>query len=109
MIAAGRLIHRVRIATPTIGEPDDRGSRAVTWTQTLATVWACIEPLTSRTQELAKAFTPTVTHTITIRYLSTVTSRHRVEMGSRVFAINGVINAREENEDTVLYCTEVIE
>lgn len=106
MIAAGKLNRRVRIAIPTVGDPDERGERPITWATTFARRWACLEPISARTIEQAKSFSATVSHTITLRYLQGISVRHRVESGDRVFAINGIIDPKDSHEDTVLYVTE---
>lgn len=106
MIAAGQLTHRIAIHTPTHGTPDARGTRAVNWDAILDIVWARIEPVAPKWTEQAKAIAPTASHRITIRHRTDVTSRHRIEIGPRVFAINAVLDPKESKEDTILYCTE---
>lgn len=102
---AGRLRHRVTIETPG-GTSSAFGEVAQTWS-TLATVWAAVEPTTSRERvenEQTKTFT---THRVQIRYRANVTTAERVQFGSRTLNILSVINPNEQNATLELLCTEV--
>jgi|AGTN01.1.fsa_nt_gi phage head-tail adaptor, putative, SPP1 family len=59
--------------------------------------WAKVEPLSNRELLLAQQTNSTITHRLTIRYRSDVTSRMRVVFGERVFYLEGVRNLEERN------------
>ncbi len=75
---------------------DSQGGFTEAWA-TDATVWASIEPVKAYERfQAAKMETP-VSHKITIRYRSGVTTKKRILWGSRVLDIKGVINVKEQN------------
>lgn len=102
---AGRLRHRVTIETPG-GSASAFGEVAQSWS-TVATVWAAVEPTSSRERvenEQTKAFT---THRIHMRYRSDVTTAERVVFNSRTLNITSVVNPDERDATLELLCTEV--
>ena len=105
-IAAGKLNQRVELQSATYTQ-DDRGEPIADW-DTYATVWAEIEPLQPRQAEVARSYADSITHTITIRYTDDFLPTHRILQGTRVFAINGVINVKEADTELTIFATEVI-
>ena len=102
---AGKLNKRISLTalsetTNSFGE--QTGSYA-----SYATVWAAIEPLSGRELEHAQQISAEITHKITVRYNSSVTSKHRITYGSRTFEIEAVLNPDERNEQLVLMCKEI--
>lgn len=104
---AGSLKHRVTISAPTQVQSSADGSIGETWT-TLDTVWASIEPISTREQaNRQQAALPEATHSVRIRYLSGITSRCKVVYGSRTLDIVGPpMNVKEANAEMVLVCKE---
>ncbi len=103
---AGRLRHKIAIqaTTPTrneYGEPIDSWA-----TISGGSVWASIEPLSGKEDLPARVMDAEVSHRITIRALSSVTTNHRILLGSRVFDINAVLNWQDRGIFMVLMCTE---
>jgi len=101
---AGQLRHRVTIQSRTTAR-DAHDDPIATWS-TVVKVWASIEPLNARELILAQQVESNVTHKVTIRYRSGVTSAMRVVFGSRTFEIDSVINTDERNITMVLMCEE---
>lgn len=102
---AGRLRHRVTIETPS-GSASAFGEVAQSWS-TVATVWAAVEPTSSRERvenEQTKTFT---THRIHMRYRSDVSTAERLTFDSRTLNILSVINPNEQNATLEILCTEV--
>lgn len=95
---------RIAIESPVI-VPDGAGQRKTTWSP-VATVWAKIAPNTASERDAAKGQYSHCSHTLTINYREGITRTMRAVRGSRVFAIEGVINVREENRELQLFCTE---
>lgn len=85
MIDPGRLRFRLVLEAPVV-TADDSGGVARSYTAA-ATVWAAIEPLTTRESLDADELGGMLTHRITIRAGVTVTTRHRLALGARVFRI----------------------
>ncbi len=104
---AGLLRNSVVIKSPSRATGAD-GKVTVTWTTTVATVWASIEPLTGKEFMESQQMKNTVTHRIRIRHLAGVVPTYRVEFDSRVFNIEYVLNADERNIEMELMCKEVV-
>lgn len=103
-IHAGRLRHQVTLQSQDTAQ-DSYGDAVRSWVD-LATVWAEVRPLSGRELWAAQQTQATTTHQVMTRYLAGVTSSCRVKYGSRVFAIDAVLNPDERNERLVLLCTE---
>ena len=104
MIRAGSLRHRVEIQSVT-DSASAFGDVSQSWS-TVTTVWASIEPLKAREAFEAQQTKTRVSHRVEIRYISGVTTKHRLVYGSRTLNINSVLNPGERNERLVLVCTE---
>jgi len=100
----GDLRHRVSIQS-VAQSSDGQGGYTEGWS-TDSTVWAKIDPLNGYERMQAQQLASPVTHKVTIRYLSGLTTKHRLLSGSRVFAIKEVINLAEENRFLQLRCVE---
>lgn len=95
MTSSGDLRKRVTIQaeTPTT---DNAGGYALAWTDVM-TVWADIKPSSGQ-----KVFTDShleghVTHHITMRYQTGITTDMRVTYNSRLFNIRAALNTDEQN------------
>jgi SPP1 family predicted phage head-tail adaptor len=101
----GKLRHRVELKSLSQNQ-NNFGETQDTWT-TYTTVWARIEPLRGRELMLAQQANSEVTIRVTIRYNSSVTTKDRVVIGSRVLEIVAVINLDERNIKQELLCKEI--
>lgn len=101
----GRLGHRIQIQENQYAASDAHGNPVPTWT-TIATVWADVMPLSGRELLLAQQVNATTTHSVRIRYLSTVRPDQRIVHQGRYFDINGIANDRESDRMQLLQCTE---
>lgn len=101
---AGELRHSVVIESRTLAA-DSYGGRTETWA-TFATVWASVEPLSGSEQWRAQQAQSSVSHKVTIRYLSGVDAKMRVKFGTRYLNIGSVRNVEERNRELELLCTE---
>lgn len=90
------LQHRVEIQAPTETR-DSMGQTVTTW-QTTQVRWAGINPLSDREQFYAAQVRPETTHRVTFRYFDTLTHRHRLKMGNRIFNILSILNLNEAAE-----------
>jgi SPP1 family predicted phage head-tail adaptor len=82
MPTIGELRKRIDLQAPT-DATDSYGQPTRSWS-TYGTVWAQIEPTGGSEGAVANEQQITATHTITIRYLSSVASTHRALFGARV-------------------------
>ena len=103
-LKAGDLDKRVTIQAPTETR-DAGGAVVVTWVD-VATVWAAIEPLRGRELIAAQAEASEVSGKIRLRYLSGITSKHRVVYGARIFDVVAPVNPKERGEALELYVRE---
>lgn len=100
----GTLRERVSLqsATDTV---DAAGQPARAWA-TYSTVWARVEPLSAMETQRADQQIGSITHRVTVRYLSTITNLHRVLYGSRALNIRGVTDTNERHYQMILDCEE---
>lgn len=103
---AGQLRHRVTLQSAS-QSTDSYGQVTLTWSDT-ATVWASVQPLQGREAERAKQIHKDVTHNVTIRYRSGVSTAQRFKLGSRYLNILSVLNTDERNVELVCLCMEVL-
>ena len=89
----GRLRKRLALQSAT-DSTDSYGQPTRTWA-TYATVWGSVEPVTASEAQTAMQQGVSITHKVTVRYLSTVTAEHRALLGSRVLNFRGVRNVDE--------------
>jgi len=105
---AGKLRRRLVVEQPTLSAPNEYGDRVKTWA-TWKTLWVQLEPLQGREAELAKSFAATVSHKIHTRYVAGLLPTFRGRIGSRIFAINAVIDDAEMHRSYTLYVTEIVQ
>ena len=105
---SGQLRHRIIIQVATEVQAATTGEVTKTWA-TWQTVWASIEPISGREYWQAQQTHAELTHKLRIRYLPSLTVRHRVLFGTRVLEINAVQNLDERNIEMVLLCREAVE
>ena len=77
--------------------PDTGGGFSRSWGN-VATVWAEVIPISGREVLANQQLQGQVTHRITIRYRSGVTTAMRVAYEGRVFNIRSVLNIRERDD-----------
>lgn len=101
---AGRLRHRLTIQqrNETQGAT---GEVVLTWT-TYATVWGAVEPVSGRELLAGDRVAAEASVRVLVRYLSGVTTRHRVLFGSRLLEIVAVIDRDERHVELELLCNE---
>lgn len=106
---SGKLRHLVQIQRQDLTGTDAAGHPVENW-ETVAHVFAVVEPLSGREYWQAQQVKTTVTHTVTIRYdrrFQDMTADWRVKHGSRLLNIEVVLNPMERNEELSLMCREV--
>lgn len=107
---AGTLRSRVAILTPPSAESpqDANGQPTAAWT-TAATVWGDLEEQgTAGTTFQDDQFNTANQVTITIRYYSGLTTKHRLQIGSRLFHILHVGGDLQRRVDMVCACVELV-
>jgi SPP1 family predicted phage head-tail adaptor len=102
---AGELDKKVAVQQLT-ETADGQGGFTESWA-TVIEPWAKIRPFSSKEKFFAGQVRAGVTHEVTLRYSSSVTTKGRILWGSRVFDIKGMLNIDERNEKLVLECAEV--
>jgi SPP1 family predicted phage head-tail adaptor len=106
VVAAGKLGHRIELHSAS-ETSDDYGDVLESWSS-YATVWARVMPLQGRELLLAQQVNAELTHQVEIRYNSTVTTTHRVILGSRTLEIVSIINEDERNKNMIMLCKELV-
>lgn len=90
---AGRLPHRV-VVELAAGSADGAGGETVAW-DTLATVWARIEPAAAAEKIVAGHLSGVVSHRITMRYRADIAGGMRIVYRGRIFRLLAVIDPDE--------------
>lgn len=103
---AGKLRNPVTIEKP-VDARDAIGDTDRTWIR-FADAWASIEPLTAREQIVAMQTEASVTHLVTIRFLSGMLPTMRIRWGTRLFNILPPLNTDERRKEVTLTCHEVL-
>lgn len=93
---ASRLRHRVIIEQP-IEAADGAGGLQVTW-QEFTTIWAEIFPRRADEQLFAGQLAKLASHKISVRYLSGLNTKMRINFDGRIFNIVSILNINERNE-----------
>ncbi|KKN41060.1 hypothetical protein LCGC14_0727100 [marine sediment metagenome] len=86
---------------------DAAGGAVHTWV-TDDTIWAHIAPATGKELYAGEQVKAEVTHKITIRYYSAMTTVKRLLFGTRIFDVNFIKNIDERNEYQEMLCKEVV-
>lgn len=90
MLKAGDLRHRVTIQRPVTTQNTSTGALTFGWAE-VKTVWASIQPLSTRELLAAQASQSKVSGRIVIRALSGIDSTMRILHGGKVYNIEGVL------------------
>jgi SPP1 family predicted phage head-tail adaptor len=100
--------HKHRVETQQAEETQtETGDPERTW-KTQATVWAKVEPLSSREQFDARRVDMKTTHRVTIRYYAGLKPDDRVRIkDGRVLNIDGIRDLQERERWTELTCQEI--
>lgn len=105
-IASGKLRHKVALQRPIRTQNPDTGSVSTTW-ETIANVWASVEPLSAREFIAAQAVQSEISARITIRYRPDVDATMRILHRGRIYNIQGVLSdPRSGLEYLTLPCSE---
>jgi SPP1 family predicted phage head-tail adaptor len=103
-LRAGKLRHFITILTPT-DTVDATGATKQTWS-TLINAWAMVLPISAREYVTAGQVFTEMSHKITMRYYSGVTTKCKLQFGTRYFDIKSVSDIEERNEMMCLLCRE---
>lgn len=99
---AGRLRERVTLERKTAGAVDPWGQPIPDAWESLATVWAAVEPLAGREYIAAQAAQSEVTTRIRIRWRGDVDSQIRVVHRGKTYDVMSVIDPRSERRELIL-------
>ena len=103
----GKLRHKVEVQR-FVTKKDEWGNTIEAW-ETLANVWAAIEPMKGEEFFAAMAFQSEITHKVTMRYFGErITTKDLLVFNGRTFDIESVINVEERNKELVLMCKEKV-
>lgn len=103
-LAAGRLRRRVALQRRVL-TANTYGEQVETW-ETLATVWAAVEPVRGREFWAARQTLSEATARILIRHRSDVTTVERVADGAEAWDILSVVDPGSRSEYLELYAKE---
>jgi len=92
----GALRQRLTIEVP-VSTSDGGGGAVLAWSP-VATVWGRVRAVRGAEASRAMRLESHVSHRITIRYRGTVTARHRIVLGTRVFNVRAVLDGADERK-----------
>jgi len=95
---AGKLRHRVQLQRAINSQDAQSGANIETW-QTLATVWASLEPLSARDFIAAQAAQNQISARAVIRYRQQITAGMRLIHSSGNYLIEGVLPDKHSGKD----------
>lgn len=87
---AGALRHRVRIERPDLAQDPSTGEMVPGWVL-VATVWASVEPLSTREFIAAQATQSEITARVVMRYRAGITAGMRLAHRGQLYNIHGVL------------------
>jgi len=109
----GNLRQIVTVQGPGAVVPDGEGGFTQTYSNLVpAQMPADVRPVTAHDREIFVAGSTvqsTVSHVVTMRYHSGVTTKTRLLFGSRVLDVTGIQNPEERNISLVLSCVERVD
>jgi len=106
-LGAGELDKRINILDFTKSQ-DSYGTPIQTW-YVLDTVWAKIEPMAGNEHWEAHKETAEVDTRIKIRFRRKLKPSQRLQYGSRLFEIKGIMNPKEDHRYTHIMCKEQVD
>jgi head-tail adaptor len=101
----GGLNQRARILARTL-TPDGGGGFRESW-ETVATVWAALEPLTAVTKYGPDLRETRVRHRITLRRIAGLAVGQRVTVGPRTFRVTALLDRGLQSATLNLLCEEL--
>lgn len=110
MIDPGKMRHLITFQR-FAGEPDSFGDPLLTedseW-ESMATVWAAIDPISGKEFYAAEQSQSEVSHKVRCRYRNGINTAMRIKFGERRFAILSVIDWEERHESLLIMCKEYV-
>lgn len=92
----GELRHRI-VIEESVKVSDGVGGQTETW-QTVATVWAKIDPVAGLERFFAERIEENITHKITIRYRTGIDTEMRISFDGHIFQIRSVRRMLERKD-----------
>lgn len=106
VVNIGEMNKRIKLLSST--KAMDYGEEIETWDD-YATVWGGVKPLSANERTVAAQISAVATHRIKIRPRSDVMPNHRVQIGNKIYEINGILDYTHINDGMYLLCSEVVQ
>lgn len=101
---SGKLRNTILVERAT-KSPDGGGGSTNVW-ETVATIRACIKPISGGERFQAMRLEADTTHRIFIRYRTDLLTSDRINYNGRLFQIRALINLEEQNKWFEIYADE---
>jgi SPP1 family predicted phage head-tail adaptor len=102
-ISAGELRHRILIVKPSLNQGTD-GSWQIDDSNTVATAWASVKPLSGRDLYTAQQKVSEVTHMVRMRFRHGITANMNVNFNGRFFEIQDVVDVDYRHKVLEMLC-----
>lgn len=108
IVRAGKLRHTAQVMTAS-EVADTYGEQDQVWSTDSTMHRARIEPMYGSENMIVQQMTPDVSHLVTMRYLSTLTTKNRLYVdGARTFEIVSILNTETLGHEMKLACRELV-
>ena len=104
-LPVGELRARLILEGP-VETPDRAGGVARSWS-TLATLWGDVTTLNAQQRLEAEQIGQTVTHRLTLRWRTGLTTKQRLRRGTQIFLIRGVQDPDDRRRRLICTCEEI--
>ena len=101
----GRLRTRLTVESPV--ETSDGAGGVVRTYEEHSTVWAAVEPVAAAFGVATERTGQTVTHRITLRAGSDLTTQHRLRDGTRIYQIRSILADGSDNRFLIALTEEI--
>ena len=104
-LPVGELRARLILEGP-VETPDRAGGVARSWSM-IATLWGDVTTLSAQQRLEAEQIGQTVTHRLTIRWRTGLTTKQRLRRGTQIFLIRGVQDPDDRRRRLICTCEEI--
>lgn len=103
---AGRLRHHFTILRPTVAVNTGTGARSKDF-GAAGFLWGELKTVSGRELDFVRGYSEQANHTVIVRLPVDLTSADRLQLGTRKFSIDAVLNDEPSGEFATVICTEV--
>ena len=104
---AGRLRHHFTILRPTVTVNPATGARTKETYTSVGTFWGELKTVSGRELDFVRGYSETANHTVIVRLPTDLLTSDRVQLGTRKFSVDAILNDEPSGEFATVLCAEV--